>query len=140
MLGQHCIKTWSSTQAIIALSSGEAEFYGVVKASSVGLGCRAMLKDMGVDVALCVHTDAEAAKGIASRTGLGKTRHIAVHFLWVQEKVRDGDLTLRKVRGEHNPADLMTKHLNREKIDNFMDSFSLKFVEGRSKSTPLCDS
>ena len=38
LFGQHCIKNWSSTQAIIALSSGEAEYYGVVKASSVGLG------------------------------------------------------------------------------------------------------
>ena len=136
MIGQHCIKTWSSTQAIIALSSGEAEFYGIVKASSVGLGCKAMLKDMGFDVSIRVHTDAEAAKGIASRTGLGKTRHIAVHFLWVQEKVRNGDLSLQKVRGEHNPADLMTKHLNREKMLNFMNTFSLGFEEGRSQSTP----
>ena len=96
-----------------------------------------MLKDMGLDTALNVHTDAEAAKGIASRTGLGRTRHIAVHFLWVQEKVRNGDLTLRRVRGEHNPADLMTKHLNREKMTQFMGVFSIGFEEGRSDSTPL---
>ena len=31
MLGCHCIKTWSSTQDIIALSSGEAEYYGLVR-------------------------------------------------------------------------------------------------------------
>ena len=29
--GKHCLKTWSTTQAVIALSSGEAEYYGVVK-------------------------------------------------------------------------------------------------------------
>jgi len=72
MLGQHCVKTRSSTQAIISLSSGEAEYYGVVKASSTGLGCRALLADLGKKVTLTVHTDAEAAKGIASRMGLGK--------------------------------------------------------------------
>ena len=27
----HIIKSWSTTQSIIALSSGEAEYYGVVK-------------------------------------------------------------------------------------------------------------
>ena len=32
LLGNHLIKSWSSTQSLIALSSGEAEFYGVVKA------------------------------------------------------------------------------------------------------------
>ena len=95
-----------------------------------------MLKDMGIDIAVRVHTDAEAAKGIASRTGVGKTRHIAVHFLWVQEKVRNGDLSLQKVRGEHNPVDMMTKHLSKEKMMNFMSTFSLAFEEGRSSSTP----
>ena len=33
MLGSHLIKSWSSTQGQISLSSGESEFYGVVRAS-----------------------------------------------------------------------------------------------------------
>lgn len=32
MLGKHLIKSWSSTQAKPALSSGEAQYYAVVKA------------------------------------------------------------------------------------------------------------
>ena len=47
MLGQHCLKSWSSTQPSISLSSGEAEFYGLVKASGVGLGFQALLADLG---------------------------------------------------------------------------------------------
>ena len=47
MVGTHAIKTWSSTQDVIALSSGEAEFYGMVKGGSVGLGAISMFKDMG---------------------------------------------------------------------------------------------
>ena len=136
MLGQHCVKTWSSTQAIIALSSGEAEFYGVVKAGSVGLGLRAMLRDMNVSMGLRVHTDAEAAKGIASRTGLGKTRHIAVHFLWIQERLRDGSFELRKVRGTNNPADLLTKHLSQADMCKYMNTFSIRFEDGRAEATP----
>ena len=31
LLGNHAVKSWSSTQAVIALSSGEAEYYGLVK-------------------------------------------------------------------------------------------------------------
>ena len=120
MHGQHCIKTWSSTQAIIALSSGEAEYYGVVKAASVALGARSMMKDLGHEASIIVHTDAEAAKGIASRMGLGKTRHIDVHYLWVQERVRSGDLVLQKVKGTENPADLLTKHLK------YMSKFGLE--------------
>ena len=136
MLGQHCVKTWSSTQAIVALSSGEAEFYGVVKAGSVGLGLRAMLRDMNVDVSIRVHTDAEAAKGIASRTGLGKTRHIAVHFLWIQERVRDCSFELKKVRGTSKPADLLTKHLSQQDMNRYMDTFNIRFEDGRAEATP----
>ena len=29
--GQHCVKSWSTTQAFISLSSGESEYYGIVK-------------------------------------------------------------------------------------------------------------
>ena len=38
MLGQHLIKAWSATQASIALSSGEAEYYGVVRGTGIALG------------------------------------------------------------------------------------------------------
>ena len=38
ILGAHPIKTWSSTQSSLALSSGEAEFNGVVRGAGVGLG------------------------------------------------------------------------------------------------------
>ena len=31
MVGRHLIKAWSATQASLALSSGEAEYYGVVR-------------------------------------------------------------------------------------------------------------
>ena len=136
MLGQHCVKTWSSTQAIIALSSGEAEYYGVVKASSVGLGCRALLNDLNMKTSITVHTDAEAAKGIASRTGLGKTRHIDVHYLWVQERVRNGDIVLKKVLGTQNPADLLTKHLTSPDMLKYLSKFGAVSRDGRASVTP----
>ena len=136
MIGNNCLKNWSSTQAIIALSSGEAEFYGVVKASSIGLGVQSMFVDMGIQLELEVHTDAEAAKGIASRRGLGKVRHIAVHYLWVQERVAAGDLVLRKVLGKLNPADLLTKHLDSVSIKRNMSIFGIEVTEGRSAIAP----
>ena len=36
--GQHILKTYSSTQPTVSLSSGEAEFYGAVKATGAALG------------------------------------------------------------------------------------------------------
>ena len=76
MFGSHCLKSWASTQTVVALSSGEAEFYGIVKGGSQGLGARGILGDLGVTVGIVIHTDASAARGIALRKGLGKVRHI----------------------------------------------------------------
>ena len=45
MFGNHCIKTYSQTQETIALSSGESEFYGIVKAAAMGLGMKGLMGD-----------------------------------------------------------------------------------------------
>ena len=37
MMGRHMIKSWSSTQASVALSSGEAEYYAGVKGAGVAI-------------------------------------------------------------------------------------------------------
>ena len=82
---------------MIALSSGEAEYYGIVKGASSGMGLTSVLQDLGHKVNVVVHTDSSAAKSLSSRKGLGKARHIEVNQLWVQEKVSEGVLELRKV-------------------------------------------
>ena len=84
------MKSWAKTQTVIATSSCEAEYYGLVKGISQALGLRSMLKDIGIEVKVHAKTDASAAKGIAMRRGMGKVRHIEVNQLWVQEKVAQG--------------------------------------------------
>ena len=86
MMGAHVLKTWSATQPTVSLSSGEAEFYGVVKASGLALGQQSLLRDLGLELLVRVWTDSSAAMGICARRGLGQLRHIATHTLWVQGK------------------------------------------------------
>ena len=138
MLGKHLIKSWSSTQASISLSSGEAEFYGVVKAGGVTLGYQALLRDVGVVLPVRVWTDSTATIGICGRQGLGKLRHIDTQCLWIQQKVRGKSMELFKVRGEENPADLFTKHLvGRDRIHMLLGLFGCEYRGGRSAAAPL---
>ena len=116
MIGTHVVKAWSVTQAVVALSSGEAEYYGLVRGGSVALGLRSVLSDLGMDMSVCIKSDASAAIGIASRRGLGKVRHIEVNQLWLQEKVANKVITVVKIKGTENPADALTKYLNSEKL------------------------
>ena len=137
MLGRHVLKTWSATQSTISLSSGEAEYYGVVRAGGVALGQQSLMADMGIKLAIRVWTDSTAAIGICGRQGLGKLRHIDTHTLWMQQKVRDGTIELRKVHGESNPADLFTKHMpSKSNIEQLLKLFGCEYREGRAVAAP----
>ena len=70
---------WSSTQSVIATSVGEPEFYAFVRGCSIGLVAVSMAEDLHYDLRLVVRTDSSAAKGIGSRRGVGKVRHVEVH-------------------------------------------------------------
>ena len=137
MLGGHAMKHWSSTQSSTALSSGEAEFNGVVRGSGQGLGYQSLLRDLGVTLPLRVWTDSTAAIGICSRQGLGKLRHLDTHTLWVQQAVRTGRVDLKKILGEENPADLFTKHsLSKPRMDMLVAIHGCEYVGGRAESAP----
>ena len=136
MRGDHPIKHWSKTQSTVALSSGEAELTGICNGASIGLGLQAVAKDLGLKWELCVHSDATAAIGICRRKGLGKIRHLAVADLWIQDKVKAKDFLLKKVLGADNPADMMTKHINRNDMCKHMKKIGLYWEEGRASSAP----
>ena len=44
------MKGWSKTQTLVALSSGESEFYAALKAAAETLGVMSMMEDLGYKV------------------------------------------------------------------------------------------
>ena len=119
----------------MALSSAEAEFYAmvdcVIKAKWVGTIAREM--GLGeVDKVLVLGTDSSAAKSFVSRRGLGRMRHIEVRDLWLQIEVAAGRVKVVKVKGDENPADLMTKFLKVEEIRERLERMGIR-VEPRRR-------
>ena len=100
------------------------------------IGIQSVLRDLGTEARVEIHLDASVAKTMASRRGLGKTRHISVQYLWMQDKVTSGDIILRKIRGEDNRSDMMTKHLGRERLENLLRMMSTRLESGASKAAP----
>ena len=136
MVAGNFVKGWSTTQATIALSSGEAELYALIKGASQGLGIMALAADLGVEMRLVVHTDSSAAVGITARRGLGKLRHIETQFLWVQNKVKSGAFQVAKVKGTENVADTFTKYLDRQTMDVHMETMGFIRTTGRAGTAP----
>ena len=85
MLGKCMAKSVCRGQSVIALSSGEAEFYGLVTMISESLGVQSYAADLDVALEIKVHMDATAGAAIGTRRGLAKVKHIDTAFLWIQE-------------------------------------------------------
>ena len=126
VVGGGCVKSWSSTQATVAMSSGEAELFGVVRGAAEGLGVQAIMADMKMKAVVKVRTDSTAAKAMTWRRGVGRTRHLDVKFLWVQAAVSEGKITIEKVKGKENPAGVLAKYIIDHDMEKVMRDYGIK--------------
>ena len=90
--------TWSSAQKVVSLSSAESEYCSVVRCANEAIG-----------LANTVREHAAAARSLALRSGSGAIKHMEKKFFGLQQKEKNQELRIQKIRGTVNPADLMTK-------------------------------
>ena len=91
-----------------------------------------MARDFGMEVDLELQTDAVAGKGMATRLGAGKIRHIATQWLWIQRVFHERLATVVKIPGKENPADAMTKHLSGVDLMRHVATLGYEYREGVS--------
>ena len=91
--------SWVASDQVRALSSGEAEHNGIVDGPARGIFTKHMYEEMVRTINVDVETDSTAVIGMCSRTGVGKTRHIQVRWLWIQDAIRDKVVRLKNLNG-----------------------------------------
>ena len=128
--GHHPIVHWSKLQANVALSSGEAELNSQVKGIMEGLGVRNAARDLGLELQIRTHADSSASRGILTRIGVGKMKHLEVKHLWVQEYVRRGEVGVYRVARVHNPGDVFTHPCSRAELLRHMSKIGVRFRPG----------
>ena len=62
-------------------------------------------------------------------------RHINVKSLWLQAKEVQQILKYRKIKGEENPSDGLTKHVRRELLDKYLSIESLEIKSDRADAS-----
>ena len=67
---------------------------------------------------------------------MGKNRHLDTTDLWVQEKIRSGRVELLKILGAENPADMMTKYVERAILEQMIGIAGMTKLSGRAKCAP----
>ena len=124
--GSHLLETSSPNQSVVALSSGEAEYYSLTRGASAGLLVKGVYEEMRKSVQLSCLTDSSAAKGITARKGVGKVKHLSLRELWLQDAVQEKRLKVYKVHTDVNWADLGTKILAGTRVLQLLRLLPLK--------------
>ena len=92
-------------------------------------GLTSLAKELGFqDLSTVVHlgTDSNAAKSFVNWRGFGKTRHLEIRTLWLQNEICDGKAKVDKVLGTEDPANLTTKILTAGAIGNRFRGMSIR--------------
>ena len=63
-------------------------------------------------------------------------RHLDTQSLWIQEALRARRVTLSKVAGTENPADVLTKIVDSPLLKKMMAKLGLVELEGRAGIAP----
>ena len=107
-IGNRTVKSGSTVQSLTALSVGDAEFYAVVKGGQVGLSLRSTYQDLGLPMKIEIQSD-RSANSFTDRLGARqRTKHIVTRYFRIQERVQDGDFSIKKVLTAKNCAEVGT--------------------------------
>ena len=117
----------SRTQDTIALSSAESELYAIGTAAQESLYIRNFIKEaFEVRINIRIRTDSSAAKSISMREGASKkAKHIELRHLFIQQLVKSKIISMRKVRSEDNPSDLLTKFVSCDTLNKHLYNVGL---------------
>eukprot|EP00971_Amphidinium_carterae_P087692 1734985-Amphidinium_carterae.1 len=123
--GNHYIGGGTSTQQVIACSSGEAEYYAGLKGASEGLGIGAIAKELGMSLSLHLETDSSASYGTCKRRGHGKLKHMEIKYLWLQQAVYAERLSIQKIPRSENRSDLFTKACDIKDLEEHLKGLNM---------------
>ena len=92
------------------------------------LALQSLCMDWNLSMRLNLNTDATAAMGMAARRGLGKAKHIATCFLWIQEKIASERIHVQKKGTQEQLADCLTKFLPRDHLERLLIGMGFEFA------------
>jgi hypothetical protein len=110
------IRSLSRTQATIALSSGEAEFYAIALGGAESIFLKNILSELLPELTFNIEifSDSVAGRAMALRLGPGRVKHLDLKTLWIQEAARLHKINILKIHTDDNTSDLGTKYLPKE--------------------------
>ena len=136
--GQGAVSWSSKKQAVVALSSTEAEYIAQTHAAKEAVWIRNFVIEVqgtthGPLTMLC---DNQGAIALSKDNKFhSRTKHIDLHYHFIREAVDEGKINVEYVPTAENVADIFTKALPRPKFESFVERLGLATMgeEGKKK-------
>lgn len=119
----------SRTQATVALSSAESEFYAIGTATTEALFLKNFLQEIlgNRKINIKVGTDSSSGKSMATRIGVSRrAKHIDLRFMFIQQLVHAGAVTLLKIPTALNIADILTKYVTKDVLSKHLYNIGMQ--------------
>ena len=117
---------------MVSLSSCESDLHAMVSTLCDGIFLRCCLEFItGATIEHYPFTDSSSAKQLASRQGVGKVKHIAGKWLWVQDAVLHKQVALIQVPTLWNLSDIGTKPLGAKRLRLLLHELGVSTEEGK---------
>lgn len=129
MIGGNLVTWWSKKQSVVALSSAEAEFRGIVRGITEVLWLRKLMLELGllVEGPTSLKCDNKASISISENpVQHDRTKHVEVDRHFIKEKLDNGVVTLPFVRSEDQLADILTKAVNGRVFASILDKLNIR--------------
>jgi hypothetical protein len=120
---------WSSKrQAVVALSSTEAEYISLARGSQQSMWMKNWLAGVFLpqELPFGLRGDNLGSISLTETTkGHGLSKHIDTRWHYIRERVQDGEIAVSSVPGKENVADILTKALGRPAHEKIVSQLGL---------------
>ena len=103
--------------------------FKVLEFNPEDLGIEQRPKTVGSSSVSTWRRDSSAAKGVASRRGVGNTCHLHTPWSWLQRLLTNRVLRIWVLEGTENEADIGTKPLGEDMLDRILKSLSSRLEQ-----------
>jgi hypothetical protein len=108
----------SRIQKIVALSTTKAEYVAVTEASKELIWLQGLLTELGfMQEKSALYSDSQSAIHLSRNSAFhSRTKHIGLRYHFIRSLLEDEVITLIKIQGSKNPADMLTKVVTIDKL------------------------
>ena len=127
-IGGTTVSWISKLQKVVALSTKEAEYVVATEASKEMIWLQIFMEELGKKQENNrLYCDSESAIHLAKNSSFhSKNKNIQLRYHFIRFVLEDGHLKLEKIHTSHNPADMLTKGVTREKLSSYSVSVGLQ--------------